>query len=83
MSHGVRAKFDNSKKILVMGVRGKTPCSLSSKPSFSKPELQASDFLTSEEKRVYLNLLRHGSITRNAKALPDQLLKKCYGWAKG
>lgn len=36
-----------------------------------------------KRKRVYLYLLRHGSITRNAKALPDQLLKKCYGWAKG
>jgi len=34
-------------------------------------------------KRVYLYLLRHGSITENAKQLPDQLLKKRYGWAKG
>lgn len=28
-------------------------------------------------------LLRHGSITENAKTLPDQLLKKRFGWAKG
>lgn len=34
-------------------------------------------------KRVYLYLLRHGSITENAKTLPDQLLKKRFGWAKG
>lgn len=36
-----------------------------------------------KRKRVYLYLLRHGSITQNAKTLPDQLLKKRYGWAKG
>jgi len=34
-------------------------------------------------KRIYLYLLRHGSITENAKSLPDQLLKKRFGWAKG
>jgi ribosomal protein L40E len=34
-------------------------------------------------KRIYLYLLRHGSITENAKALPDQLLKKRFGWTKG
>jgi site-specific recombinase XerD/ribosomal protein L40E len=34
-------------------------------------------------KRIHLYLLRHGSITENAKTLPDQLLKKRYGWAKG
>jgi site-specific recombinase XerC/ribosomal protein L40E len=36
-----------------------------------------------KRKRVYLYLLRHGSVTQNAKTLPDQLLKKRYGWAKG
>jgi site-specific recombinase XerC/ribosomal protein L40E len=34
-------------------------------------------------KRIYLYLLRHGSITENAKTLSDQLLKKRYGWTKG
>jgi hypothetical protein len=34
-------------------------------------------------KRIYLYLFRHASITENAKALPDQLLKKRFGWTKG